>query len=202
MRGITSSMAVQILGVPMLVICLSCGKGQDSVVAPSPPASPPATSPPGAPAPPAAVVASDAELFALVTQTEPFATYTVFPNADEIASGTLNGSSAHRPLVRTSLNATALSALQNGKLPAGTKFPDGSVVFKEVRTNGGTTVTYAVMYKSTASRLAGDGWIWAELNPNGTVGYSVTNKGAACTGCHLLERGPQNDLVRTFERQR
>ena len=147
-------------------------------------------------------ITTDAELFALVTQIEPFASYTLFPNADEITAGRLNGSNAHRPLVRTSLNETALGALQNGKLPSGTSFPDGSVVFKEVRTDNGATVTYAVMYKSRDSRLAGNGWLWAELNPNGTVGYSVTNRGGACTGCHSLERGPQNDFVRTFERQR
>ena len=104
--------------------------------------------------------------------------------------------------MRTSLNATAFGALQNGRLPAGTRFPNGSVVFKEVRNNGGTTVTYAIMNKSSGSRLAGNGWLWAELNPNGSVGYSVSNQGTGCTGCHALERGPQNDSVRTFERQR
>ena len=187
----TSLIGVRMLGLPVLALCLSCGNGQEPVVAPSPPAASPET-----------VIGSDAELFAFVTRTQPFAAYALFPNADEITSGTLNGSSAHRPLVRTSLNATALSALRNGTLPSGATFTDGSVVFKEVRTNGGSTVTYAVMYKSHDSRLAGNGWLWAELNPNGTVAYSIANRGSGCTGCHSLERGPQNDFVRTFERQR
>lgn len=181
-----------------IVACVSCGNGRGPAVGPSPPVQPPT----GTPGPTAPVIASDADLFTLVTQREPFAAYHLFPNADEITSGTLNGSSAHRPLVRTSLNATAFGALQNGKLPAETRFPDGSVVFKEVRTNVGTTVTYAIMYKSRDSRLAGNGWLWAELNPNGSVAYSIANQGRACTGCHALERGPQNDSVRTFERQR
>jgi len=194
---------VRLFGISLAVMwCFSCGNGQGPVVGPTPDAPSPTTPPPGTSAPMTRVIASDADLFALVTQTEPFATYILFPNAEEITAGTLNGSSAHRPFVRTSLNTTAISVLQGGKLPAGTTFPNGSVVFKEVRTNGGATVTYAIMYKSADSRLAGNGWLWAEINPNGSVGYSISNRGAACTGCHSLERGPQNDSVRTFERQR
>jgi hypothetical protein len=191
------------VGVSLAIVCASCSVGQEPVVAPTPPAPSVVTSPPTpTPTPmPQNAISSDAELFALVTQAEPFAAYGLFPNADEITSGTLNGSSAHHPLVRTSLNATALGALRNGRLPAGAKFPNGSVIFKDVRTNGGSTVTYAVMYKSSDNRLAGNGWLWAEFNPNGTVGYSIMNRGGACTACHSLERGPENDFVRTFERQ-
>jgi hypothetical protein len=57
------------------------------------------------------------------------------------------------------------------------------------------------MYKDADNRLAGKGWLWAEFNPSGTIGYSITNRGADCTGCHSLERGPENDFVRTFRRQ-
>jgi hypothetical protein len=28
---------------------------------------------------------------------------------------------------------------------------------------------------STDSQLAGNGWLWAEFNPDGTVGYSITH---------------------------
>jgi hypothetical protein len=30
-------------------------------------------------------------------------------------------------------------------------------------------VTYAVVFMSTDSQLAGNGWLWAEFNPDGTV---------------------------------
>ena len=100
-----------------------------------------------------------------------------------------------------SLNATALGALQDGKLPAGSRFPNGSAIVKDVRTNNGTTVAYAVIYKNSDNRLAGNGWLWAEFKPDGTLGYSIANQGAGCISCHSLERGPQNDFVRTFERQ-
>jgi hypothetical protein len=201
-----NAVMLRLLGSSLAVACcLSCGGGQEPVVAPTPPAPPVAAPPPGAPMPGppmSAHISTDAELFALVTQKEPFAAYGLFPNADEIASGTLVGSSAHRPLVRVSLNATALGALQNGKLVAGTKFPNGSAIVKDVRTSGGTTVAYAVIYKDSDNRSAGSGWLWAEFKPDGTLGYSIANQGAGCISCHSLERGLQNDLVRTFERQR
>ena len=101
-------------------------------------------------------------------------------------------------LVRAGESAAALTEALSD-LPAEELFEQA-----EAMTLGsfGATVTYAIMYKSADSRLAGNGWLWAEINPNGSVGYSISNRGAACTGCHSLERGPQNDSVRTFERQR
>jgi len=142
----------------------------------------------------------DASLFAHVTQTDPFTSYTLFPNADSVTSGTLNGSTAHQPLIRVSMNDTAFSVLQAGVLPPGTRFPNGSVVFKEIIT-GGQTSLYAVMMKDTASEFAGNGWLWAEYYPDGRVAISVEGNGSACVACHSLEQGLQNDFVRTFERQ-
>ena len=162
----------------------------------------PTTSPP-APAPPAPIgIVSDSALFTFVTQMQPFSTYTLFPNLDAGADGILPASSAHQPLIRVSLNATAASALRDGRLPTGATFPDGSVIFKEVLTSGRMPSVYAVMYRDRANANAGNGWLWAELRPNGGVDYSIANHGSACTGCHLLGRGSLNDSVRVFERQR
>src|SRR5262245_25795058 len=102
------------LVISVAAFVMSCGS--------SDPATPSAPSPSG--------INSDASLYQLITVTDPFRGYTVFPNAAEITSGTLNGSSAHQPLVRVSINAKALSALQNGTLPSGAKFPDGSAMVK------------------------------------------------------------------------
>lgn len=146
-----------------------------------------------------AAVNSDAALFALVTQGQPFSSYSRFPDVDVVRSG----SSAHQPFVRVSLNATAASALQNGQLPAGARFPDGSVIFKEVLPAvTGIPTVYTVMYRDANNSLAGEGWVWAEYSQGGSVVYSVTNRGGACIGCHSLDQGRQHDLVRTFERQR
>lgn len=147
-------------------------------------------------------ITSNSALFTFVTQTQPFSTYMPFPNLSAGTDGILVASSAHQPLIRVSLNATAAGALQNGRLPSGTTFPDGSAIFKEVLTSGRTVDLFAVMYKDRTNTLAGNGWLWAEFRPSGGVAFSVASRGSACTGCHALEQGPRNDLVRIFERQR
>ena len=161
-----------------------------------------AVSGPTAPTTASSGLRDDAAVFRLVTQTDPFSRYTVFPNADEFATGRLNGSEAHRPVIRVSLNATAAGALQGGRLPANGRFPDGSIVFKEIKPSASSATTlYVVMVKDAANSLAGNGWLWVEYGTTGSVTFSVNNRGSACTSCHQRERGPQNDLVRTFERQ-
>ncbi len=148
-------------------------------------------------------IRDSAALFQAITQTDPFPAYTLFPDAEEFTTGRLNGSEAHRPTVRVSLNARAMAALQGDRLPAGAHFPDGSVILKEIRPRADSpAVLYAVMYKDGGNALAGDGWLWAEFRPDGSVGYSISERGAGCTSCHRREQGPRNDLVRTFERQR
>ena len=148
-------------------------------------------------------VRSDVELFRLFTVTDPQGTYTVFPNAEPFTTGRLNGSEAHRPVIRVLLNATAAGALGDGRLAPGARFPDGSIIVKEIRSTATSPPTlYAVMVKDRANPLAASGWLWAEYGPSGSVAYPVSNRGGACTSCHLRENGPENDLVRTFERQR
>lgn len=150
--------------------------------------------------PPSRYISTDAELFHLVTVEQPFSNYTLFPGADSVTSGTLNGSTAHQPLVRVSMNATAFHALNNGRLPAGSEFPDGSIIFKQIR-QGTETDLYAIIYKDPDNPLAGNGWLWAEIRPDGTPFISLTLGGRNCAGCHARELGPLNDFVRTFERQ-
>lgn len=148
-------------------------------------------------------VRNDAELFRLFTVTDPQAAYAVFPNAEPFTTGRLNGSEAHRPVIRVLLNATAAGALVDGRLAPGARFPDGSIIVKEIRSSATTSPTlYAVMLKDRTNPLAGSGWLWAEYGLSGSVAYPVSSRGGACTSCHLRENGPDNDLVRTFERQR
>lgn len=147
---------------------------------------------------PTTTITNDADLFGLVTQREPFRSYTPFPRFEGMAPA----AGPHRTQVRVSLNQRALGALQNGRLPSGTRFPDGSVVFKEVINDAGVVTSYAVMYKASADSRAGSGWLWADFSPSGSVGYSIDNRGAMCTGCHMDAQGSQNDSVRVFERQR
>jgi hypothetical protein len=173
--------------LPVLLFFIACGESNR---------------PPDGPSP-ADGVRDSAALFRLITQTDPLTAYTLFPNVEEFTLGRLNGSEAHRSVVRVSINATALAALQSGRLTQAAQFPDGSIILKEVRPRVDAPADlYAVMYKDARNTLAGEGWLWAEFSPNGSVNYSVSNRGTACTSCHQREQGPQNDLVRTFERQR
>ena len=193
------------LAVALSLIVFAVGAcSSEPVTAPTPrPPGSDAPAPPPMPAPsPAPGISSDGAFFTYVTQTQPFSAYAPFPNLGVGADGTLPASSAHQPFIRVTMNAAAAGALQNGKLPRGTAFPDGSVIFKEVLTSSRTVSVYAVMYKDRANTNAGNGWLWAEYRPGGGVEFSMTNRGSACTGCHSLAQGPQNDFVRIFERQR
>ena len=173
--------------LPALLVIMACGESNGPPAGPSP----------------ADGIRDSAALFQLITGTDPLPEYTIFPNVEEFTAGRLNGSEAHRPIVRVSMNARALGVLQSGRLPTAGEFPDGSIILKEVRPRADARATvYAVMYKDAGNTLAGGGWLWAEFAPDGSVAYSISNRGTACTGCHQREQGPQNDLVRTFERQR
>lgn len=155
-------------------------------------------------APPAAgpnrTIASDADLFRRITETSPFTGYALFPGVDSVASGALNGSTAHQPLVRVSINPEGLGSLVADTLPAGGSFADGSVIVKEIREAEETTLL-AVLMKETENQYAAGGWLWAEYHPDGTVVFSITRRGDGCVPCHSREQGPRNDLVRTFERR-
>lgn len=152
------------------------------------------------PRPVAEDISTDDQLFRLVTVTQPFRTYTLFPEVDSVARGSLNGSTAHQPLVRVSINATAHAALEHDSLPAGASFPDGSIIFKQIIA-GGQTSLFAIMYKNRENPLSANGWLWAEFTPDGTPFISVTRRGINCTECHAREQGPRHDFVRTFERR-
>ena len=99
-------------------------------------------------------------------------------------------------MARVRISITAMQSLQNGRLPPGGRFRSGSVIVKEIPSQG----LYAVMRRAEGT-TSGSGWQWAEFRTDGTVVYSISNRGGACIGCHSRQQGPQNDLVRTFERQ-
>jgi len=85
-------------------------------------------------------------------------------------------------------NKKAYAALtDNGKLPATKKFPDGSLIVKDIQSSG----QYALMYKKNGS------WLWAEINADGSVAFSTTKEpGATCISCH--SQSGQRDLAVSF----
>ena len=95
-------------------------------------------------------------------------------------------------------NDTAVAALADstGELPTGSTFPNGSIIVKDVYTNG-TFSLYAVMKKDPANAHAAGGWLWAEYKTDGTPFLSTANKGDGCISCH--SGTPNRDLTRTFD---
>jgi hypothetical protein len=98
------------------------------------------------------------------------------------------GSNSPHGAFKLKFNKIATAALtDNGKLPIGQKFPEGSLVVKEIESNG----LYAIMYKHNNS------WLWAEISNDGTTIFSVTKDATtACISCH--NQSGQRDLVVSF----
>jgi hypothetical protein len=150
--------------------------------------------------PQAGGIESDADLFALIAETRAAGGFSLFPGVDSLVSGTLNGSTAHQPLVRVSVNQSASGSLTADTLADGASFAPGSMIVKDI-IEGGATTLIAVIMKDPDNPEAGGGWLWAEYRPDGGVFISLTRKGSGCVPCHSREQGPGNDLVRTFERR-
>lgn len=94
-------------------------------------------------------------------------------------------------------NSTALAALDStGELPSGASFPNGSIIVKDVY-SGNNVSLYAVMKKDPSNSNAGNGWLWAEFNTDGSAAFSISKKGDGCISCH--SGTPNRDLVRTFD---
>jgi hypothetical protein len=112
------------------------------------------------------------------------AAFVYYKNAPAtIYSGT-NGPHGSFKLRFNKVAATALT--DNGKLPVGQKFPDGSFIVKDVQSSG----LIAFMYKKSNS------WLWGEINTDGSVYFSVNKDATTCTSCH--NQTGQRDLVVSF----
>ena len=106
--------------------------------------------------------------------------------------------SAHSKYFRVRFNTVAQAALtNNGRLPQGATFPNGSLIVKELYDSATAPLKYlAMMYKDSSHALAVNGWVWLELKGDGGNYISATEKGAQCTGCHAAN---SRDQVRLFD---
>lgn len=117
-----------------------------------------------------------------------------YKNNDTIYSGA--GSSPHGSF-KLKFNGIAVAALgADGKLHTGATFPNGSVIVKEVYTDGVPSL-YVVMKKDSESKFQGENWVWGEYKLDGTTVYSVADKGASCISCHST--GTNRDFVKSFD---
>lgn len=124
---------------------------------------------------------SDEDLSSLARAAGPWTFYKNRP--DTLLRSQVSGHSEAR--LRTRYNAVAAGQLDaNGKVRSGAQFPDSSLIVKELIV-GNTLERYTVMLKRSSTN-AGAGWLWAEYAANGATLVSLTAKGRACTGCHVL----------------
>jgi hypothetical protein len=95
-------------------------------------------------------------------------------------------------------NTTAQAALgDNGKLPTGQSFPQGSILLKEVYNNAGKLVKYVVMKKEAYSEYSNKDWLWAEYDDKGDLLYGTFYQGTECISCHSIT--PNRDYSRSFD---
>jgi hypothetical protein len=124
---------------------------------------------------------------ALLDSAENSVAFSYYQNADSLYAGT--SASPHGSFKLKFNKIAALVLTDNGKLPLGSKFPDGSMIVKEIRRNGNVTL-YANMYKR------GQSWLWNEIAPDGTINHSVKSDPSVCTNCH--KQTGHRDLVVSF----
>jgi len=125
---------------------------------------------------------ADAELLELAMDNEG---YTWYKESDALLPSS-SGSGHAQALLRTRFNTLAAAVLDtNAQVLPDTTFPNGSVIVKELFTDGGTLDLYAVLFKKPSHPYAdADGWVWGYVRPNGDVREPSRNKGSACRNCH------------------
>jgi hypothetical protein len=85
----------------------------------------------------------------------------------------------------------------DGRLPKGAVFPNGTIIVKEAYSDlNGFLTQYAIMKKETTNKYTRNGWLWYEVNSYGTKPYSISVKGQKCINCHT--RPATIDATRTF----
>jgi hypothetical protein len=127
---------------------------------------------------------TDAKLFEIAKIT----TGNVWYKKSDAYLGRTAKSGHPQPFMRTRYNATAAAVLDaNGKVKAGTVFPEGSVLIKELVNTDKSLFGYAVMWKRKADpNASSDGWIWNEISASGGVLVGVSTKGSICIDCHSI----------------
>ena len=108
-------------------------------------------------------------------------------------------SNSPREFERVRINTIGNGVLDNnGRLPKGTIFPNGTIIVKEAFDGlNGNLIQYAIMKKETSNKYARNGWLWYEVNVDGTKPYSIGMKGQKCINCHT--KPANTDATRTFD---
>ncbi|MBK9671046.1 MAG: cytochrome P460 family protein [Bacteroidetes bacterium] len=110
------------------------------------------------------------------------------------------GSGHTQALLRVRYNATAAAQLDsNGRIIAGSVFPEGSLIVKELIEQSGVLARYAILYKQKDHRYAdAKGWVWGYINVDGSVAETAANKGEACSSCHSQSANIDYQLMNKY----
>ena len=111
-----------------------------------------------------------------------------------------SGSGHNFGYLRTRFNAAASTMLDsNGKVKAGSAFPEGSMIVKELSHDASSVGRFAILLKRTGHGAADErGWIWGYVNSDETVADAASNKGYGCVGCHKQEGNIDYILMNKF----
>lgn len=125
---------------------------------------------------------TDIVLFDMAKSTDGFSWY---KNSETLLNKS-SGSGHPQPFLRTRYNSIAALQLDmEGKIIAGTDFPEGSLIVKELYDDASTLGRYAILYKQANNPDAdANGWVWGYINANGVVAASASEKGSSCISCH------------------
>ena len=142
---------------------------------------------------------SDADMFAKISEATSF----YQGNSSRLAPS--GGGHGYVVVRFDSVAAAALT--DDGKLPQGEEFPEGSFIVKEAYANASSELNaYVIMYKSPMDPNSGESWVWGEYEQDGEILVSVERQGSPCISCHSItsENSPvagdtgNRDLVRIF----
>jgi hypothetical protein len=123
----------------------------------------------------------DTDLYNMAKETNGFTWY----KKQNIQLNKSAGSGHPQPFLKVRYNIAAAKLDSTGKIIAGTVFPNGSVIVKELYTSNTTLTRYAILYKQPNSEHAdAKGWVWGYIDANGDVSISATEKGNGCISCH------------------
>ena len=142
-------------------------------------ASPPAPSGSQQPAP------TGAELFALITETDPYEEWAQFPGVE----GLVPSAPPHGPMARIFINRQVEDAL--GQFTG--RLASGSMIVKENFGDGSSDKadSLTMMWKVDGYDPDNNDWFWANITPDGEI--NAQGMVAGCINCHAGAR--DNDFV-------
>ncbi len=125
--------------------------------------------------------------------------FTWYKNIDSLFKKS-SGSGHGQPLFKTRFNSIAASKLTSeGKVEDNAQFPEGSLIVKELYTEGKVLDLYAILYKDSKNNDADSkGWVWGYIRPDGNVAISAAKKGSSCINCHSQSENIDYILMNKF----